>query len=78
MVDNIKDFFKGYRGSSLVFANRVCTEVMRNGIADMDTLCRMLEKEPEKFRQMRNIGTKSIEVIAAVYSAYKSEKGGAT
>ena len=56
MSDNIKDFFEGYQGNNPAFVNRVCNEVMRNGIADMDSLCRMLKKEPNKLLQMRNIG----------------------
>lgn len=78
MAENIRNLFKGYQGGNPAFANRVCNEVMRNGVADADTLCRMLKKEPERLMQMRNIGTKSIEVISAVCSAYANERGGST
>jgi len=67
---------KGYQGGNPAFASRVCNEVMRNGIDDMDTLCQMLKRESKKLLQMRNIGLRSIEVISAVCSAYTNEKSG--
>ncbi|MEA4848105.1 MAG: hypothetical protein VB106_12825 [Clostridiaceae bacterium] len=67
---------KGYQGGDPAFASRVCNEVMRNGIDDMDTLCQMLKRESKKLLQMRNIGLRSIEVISAVCSAYTNEKSG--
>lgn len=74
MSNNIKDFFKADQGSNPAFINRVCNEVMRNGINDMDSLCRILKNEHELLLQMRNIGTKSMEVIAAICSVYTNER----
>lgn len=76
MSDNFREFFRSYQGSNPAFACRICNEVMRNGIIDMGTLCEMLKKEPKKLLQMRNIGSKSFDIISAVCSAYINEKDG--
>ncbi len=42
----------------------------------MDTLCRLLEQEPEKLLDLRNIGPKGMAVIRKVCACYDRETGG--
>lgn len=77
MTQDVRQYFKSHPADNLWLAERTGTQLARSGLRDMDTLCAMLEQEPEKLLDIRNIGPKSLSVIQSVCAAYRSERGGA-
>ncbi len=75
MTQDVRQYFKSHPADSPWLAERTGTQLARSGLRDMDTLCAMLEQEPEKIEQIRNIGPKSLLVIQSVCAAYRSERG---
>lgn len=77
MTQDVRQYFKERSADSPHLAERTGVQLARSGLNDMDTLCTMLEQEPEKVEQIRNIGPKSMAVIQKVCVAYQSERGDA-
>lgn len=77
MKQDVRQYFKSYPADSPWLAERTGTQLARSGLRDMDTLCAMLEQEPEKLLDIRNIGPKSLLVIQHICAAYRSERGDA-
>ncbi len=53
---------------------RTANQLLRAGIADMETLCGLLDRSPGTLRELRNIGNQSMEHIQAVCSDYRRNK----
>lgn len=77
MTQDIRQYFRSHPADSPWLSERTGFQLVRSGLRDMDTLCAMLEQEPEKIEQIRNIGPKSLMVIQRVCAAYRSERGDA-
>lgn len=78
MTNDIREYFKIYISHDPRFARRTGTQLARGGVCDMDTLCRLLEREPEKLLSIRDIGPKSMALIQSVYKVYHTDGGGAS
>lgn len=75
MNQDLRNYFKKYIQNTQRPVATIGTQLVRSGIDDMDTLCRMLENEPEKVRSIRNIGSKRMEIISSICADYRSERG---
>ena len=75
MTQDVRQYFKSHPADSPWLAERTSFQLARSGLRDMDTLCAMLEQEPEKLLDIRNIGPKSLLVIQSVCAAYRGERG---
>lgn len=76
MMQDVRQYFKNHPADSPWLAERTGTQLARSGLRDMDTLCAMLEQEPKKVEQIRNIGPKSLMIIQNACEAYRRERGG--
>lgn len=78
MEKDIRRFFSWYvtqqPGVVPEFA-RVAVQLCRAGVTDMNTLCELMADQPEKVRDIRNIGEKSMALIQTVCEAYRSKRG---
>ena len=77
MTQDVRQYFKGRSADSPHLAERTGVQLARSGLSDMDTLCTLLESQPDKLLAIRNIGPKSMVVIQMVCAAYRSERGDA-
>lgn len=77
MLWEVREYFRNAPVSRHKCSVRTGTQLARSGITDMDALCRLLEREPERLRSLRNIGPKSMELICEVCAAYQNERGDA-
>jgi len=77
MTQDVRQYFKGRSADSPWLAERTGTQLARSGIDDMALLCELLESQPEKLLDIRNIGPKSMLVIQMVCAAYRKERGDA-
>lgn len=77
MSRDILEYFKNVPVSRHKCCIRTGTQLARNGIGDMETLCKLLEREPERLMDMRNIGPKSMMLIREVCKDYQNERSDA-
>lgn len=77
MTQDVRTYFAGcpVLGKS---AAATGVKLARGGVCDMDTLCRLLEREPEKLLSIRDIGPKSMALIQSVCKVYHTDGGGAS
>ena len=50
---------------------RASFALRRNGVETMEELCRMMESSPEQLSSLRDVGTKSLELIKEVCFMYE-------
>lgn len=77
MEKDVRRYFKDYlawQGGRDPGLTRTANQLHRGGISTMDTLCRLLEQEPDRVLQIRNIGAKSVELAREVCTAYRREQ----
>lgn len=77
MTQDVRQYFKERSADSPWLVERTGVQLARGGLSDMDTLCDLLENQPEKLLEIRNIGPKSMGVIEKVCATYRSERGDA-
>lgn len=53
---------------------RASFALRRNGVETMEELCRMMESSPEQLSSLRDVGTKSLELIKEVCFMYEQLK----
>ena len=73
----VLQYFNNYAACAVVdkrTLTKTGTQLARSGLNDMETLCEMLEHEPDKVLKIRNIGPQSIFAIKKVCEAYRQEK----
>lgn len=75
----VKEYFtrcEGQLSRSPTELRRTCFALRRNGVETMEELCRLLGQEPKKLSELRDVGAKSLAIIAEVCDSYGStEKG---
>ena len=74
MTQDVRQYFKGRSADSPWLAERTGVQLARSGLSDMDTLCNLLENQPEKLLAIRNIGPKSMLLIEKVCERYHNER----
>lgn len=77
MTQDVRQYFKAHPEETPRLTERTGTQLARSGLREMDALCALLENEPEKLLDIRNIGPKSLLVIQRVCAAYRRERGDA-
>ncbi len=73
MPYEVMRYIRSNNWKNFAFVEKVGKELVRNGIFDMVSLCSILEREPEKLLDMRNIGKKSFVTIESICSTYLRE-----
>ena len=73
MTQDVRAYFAGcpVLGKSTAATG---VKLARGGLSDMNTLCELLENQPERLLAIRNIGPKSMLLIETVCAAYRSER----
>jgi len=74
MAQDVREYFKVCPADNRRLANYTATQLARGGIDDMDILCELAEKQPEKILNIRNIGPKSMCIIRSVCTIYHKER----
>ncbi len=74
MTKDVRQYFKERSADSPWLVERTGVQLARGGLSDMDTLCELLENQPEKLLDIRNIGPKSMGVIEKVCERYHNER----
>ncbi|MGI6176690.1 MAG: hypothetical protein ACOYJC_11160 [Christensenellales bacterium] len=80
METDVRRYFHSYmllQKTTNSLLTRTASGLCRGGITDMDILCELLNKHPEKLLQIRNIGEKSLALSRAVCASYRRGKDGA-
>ena len=74
MTQDVRQYFKERSADSPHLDERTGFQLARGGLSDMNTLCELLENQPERLLAIRNIGPKSMLLIETVCAAYRSER----